>query len=222
MKLNVKAIISDFDGVIISSKSIEFESWKRVFRENSLNLSIESWLKLIDVKDGVYDPIELFIERLKKRKKEIEIDEIRVRQSEVYEAMVSLLKARPGVQNFFRRIKKEKLKVGLASNSLNEKTKRALKRLGIYDFFDVVKCRDDVNGIRKPQPDVYLEVLKNLSLEASDVVAIEDSPIGIKAAKNAGIYCIAVPNRITEHFDLSEADMKVSSIMDIIGILFCK
>jgi beta-phosphoglucomutase-like phosphatase (HAD superfamily) len=89
-----------------------------------------------------------------------------------------------------------------------------LERLGIFDLFDCLRCRDDVEHV-KPDPDLYLASLDCLGVVAAEAVAIEDSPNGITAAKNAGLRCVVVPNSITAGLDLSQADLRLSSLADV-------
>jgi beta-phosphoglucomutase-like phosphatase (HAD superfamily) len=89
-----------------------------------------------------------------------------------------------------------------------------LGRLGILDRFDCVVCRDDVEHV-KPDPDLYLASLDCLGVVAADALAIEDSPNGITAAKSAGLRCVVVPNSITAGLDLSQADLRLTSLAEM-------
>jgi beta-phosphoglucomutase-like phosphatase (HAD superfamily) len=106
------------------------------------------------------------------------------------------------------------LKLGVASSSTRDWVSGHLERLGILSRFDCVRCRDDVNNA-KPAPDLYLAVLDCLGVSPSDAVAIEDSPNGVMAAKQAGMRCVAIPNSITATLDLSQADVLLRSLSDV-------
>ena len=67
----------------------------------------------------------------------------------------------------------------------------------------------------KPAPDLYIAVLECLGVSASEAVAIEDSPNGVIAAKQAGIRCVAIPNNITASLDLSHADLVLRSLSEL-------
>jgi beta-phosphoglucomutase-like phosphatase (HAD superfamily) len=67
----------------------------------------------------------------------------------------------------------------------------------------------------KPAPDLYLAVLECLGVVASEAFAIEDSPNGIAAAKQAGLRCVGIPNPITAGLDLSQADVVLGSLADM-------
>lgn len=64
----------------------------------------------------------------------------------------------------------------------------------------------------KPAPVLYLEALQKLGLAAHEAVAFEDSLNGVRAAKAAGIFTVAVPNAITADLELDEADLVVESL----------
>jgi beta-phosphoglucomutase-like phosphatase (HAD superfamily) len=74
------------------------------------------------------------------------------------------------------------------------------------DWFSVIAAGDDV-ARKKPAPDVYRLALTRLGLDAADCVAFEDSALGVSAAKAAGLWTIACPNRWTAQDDLSGADL---------------
>jgi beta-phosphoglucomutase-like phosphatase (HAD superfamily) len=79
------------------------------------------------------------------------------------------------------------------------------------DCFDCIRTSDDVQRI-KPDPELYLSVLCGLEVKADEAFALEDSPIGIRSAKGAGLYCIAVPNDLTRQLVLTQADFQLDSL----------
>ena len=109
-------------------------------------------------------------------------------------------------------IRAAKVKIGLASVSLN--APGILHALGIHQAFDF--CAD-ASRIRhsKPDPEIYNLVLKKWNFTPQQVVAFEDSPTGVRAAKNAGIYCAAIPNPITAKMDISHADVIFNSFTEV-------
>jgi HAD superfamily hydrolase (TIGR01509 family) len=77
--------------------------------------------------------------------------------------------------------------------------------------FEAVVTGEDV-AIRKPDPEVYLIALDRLGCAAASAVAIEDSEVGVAAAKGAGLACLAVRNGYTLHHDFVLADLVVEDI----------
>jgi HAD superfamily hydrolase (TIGR01509 family) len=88
-----------------------------------------------------------------------------------------------------------------------------LDRLGLLDRFTAISTSED--GVpAKPEPAVYRRALDAIGIDASEAAAFEDSPNGVRAAKAAGLFCVAVPNRMTTGLDLSAADVVVASFLD--------
>jgi beta-phosphoglucomutase-like phosphatase (HAD superfamily) len=67
----------------------------------------------------------------------------------------------------------------------------------------------------KPGPTLYLEALAALDVTAAEAVAFEDSPNGVRAAKAAGIYTVAIPNAVTRDYGLDEADLVLDSLAEL-------
>jgi beta-phosphoglucomutase-like phosphatase (HAD superfamily) len=85
---------------------------------------------------------------------------------------------------------------------------------GLSQYFQSVFTARDVKNV-KPDPELYLLAINHLRLPVESILAFEDSPNGIKAAKAAGLRCVAVPNRITREMDLSDADLVVESFLSL-------
>jgi beta-phosphoglucomutase-like phosphatase (HAD superfamily) len=67
----------------------------------------------------------------------------------------------------------------------------------------------------KPRPNLYLDAIDALALAPNEAIAFEDSLNGVRAAKAAGLFCVAVPNPITATFALEEADLVIESFEDL-------
>ena len=120
----------------------------------------------------------------------------------------------PGIMDYLKEAKKREIKTAIASSSRREWVMDHFKRLGISEYFSVLKNSDDVENI-KPSPDIYLEAIKDLGVQNSEAVAVEDSFIGVKAAKNAGLFCIFIPNSLNKGMKSEDADMQLSSLKDL-------
>ena len=104
------------------------------------------------------------------------------------------------------------LKIGIASSGDPEWVREHLSRHNLTGFFDVVRCSGPDHPT-KPSPVLYIAAMEELGVFASEAVAFEDSPHGIAAA--AGVYCIAVPNRLTPLLDVSAADQIIPLLANI-------
>jgi len=102
----------------------------------------------------------------------------------------------------------------VASNSENGWVEDGLRRLGLRDYVHTVVTRDMVMN-PKPAPDIYLKTVQTLQVEPGNAVALEDSEPGCRAAKQAGLRAVAIPNRFSERQDLTIADLVVKSATDL-------
>ena len=134
---------------------------------------------------------------------------LRVRERELVAAQPIL----PGVREWRQEARSAGMKLGVASNSSRAWVTGHLERLGLGDW-DCVRCGDDV-AAAKPDPELYRSVLDCLGVEAGEAVAVEDSGHGVAAAKAAGLFCVAVPNPMTEEHDLGRADLRLRSLADV-------
>jgi len=116
----------------------------------------------------------------------------------------------PGCQEFIEKVLyKHKYKVAIASNGSRQIVNDTVKNLGLSKYFGHhVYSKDDVNGIAKPKPDIFLFAAKMLGSDPSECIVIEDSETGIEAAKNAGMFVIAI-NTSNMLEQLSKADIIV-------------
>jgi HAD superfamily hydrolase (TIGR01509 family) len=120
---------------------------------------------------------------------------------------------RPGVAELIETATAATIPLGVASSSTFDWVDEHLVRLGLREHFAAVRTRDDVApGRTKPAPDLYEAAIEALGVDASNAVAIEDSPNGVAAAKAAGLTAVAVPGPMTAHLDFSAADHVVDTL----------
>jgi putative hydrolase of the HAD superfamily len=87
-------------------------------------------------------------------------------------------------------------------------------QLGLVSASSII-CSDDVKpGRVKPYPDLYLKTLRELGVEAAQAIVFEDSLNGVKAARAAGIFVVAVPNPVTALLGVDGADLKLESLAE--------
>jgi HAD superfamily hydrolase (TIGR01509 family) len=117
-----------------------------------------------------------------------------------------------GARELLRRLRERGTPIGLVSNSPLVFVQRSLELAGFDDHFDVVLSAHEV-AAPKPAPDPYLEACRRLGVEAGPaVVALEDSPTGVAAARAAGLTVIGVPS--VEGVALEEAHHLAESLLD--------
>ena len=125
------------------------------------------------------------------------------------------LQPEKGITNLIRYCEKYKIKIALATSSVDEQVEAIIKAIsGEIEFtkiFDVIVSGDDVQN-KKPAPDIYNVVLKRLKIIPERCLAIEDSAAGIMSAKKAGINVVGITSPFADKISLSEADLLFESV----------
>jgi HAD superfamily hydrolase (TIGR01509 family) len=206
----IRALVFDFDGLILDTEEPIYRSWLEVYEAHGESLPFERWVQIVGSTTAEFHPQHHLEERLGRPLTQEAIDRRIVRRTELILAQRLL----PGIIQHIDAAKWLGLKLGVASSSTRDWVSGHLDRLGILGRFDCVRCRDDVTNA-KPAPDLYIAVLDCLGVSASEALAIEDSPNGVVAAKRAGMRCVAIPNSITSRLDLSAADLVLRSLAEV-------
>ena len=207
----IKAIIFDFDGLILDSEMADYLSWKEAYALHGVELPMQTWLENIG-SVSFFDPYVTLEEMVGHP-----LDSARVTAQRSQRNMEILAKQTilPGVLDYLNEAKQLGLKTAVASSSPHAWVDPLLARLRITDEFDWVSCRDDVGNIGKPDPAVYLAALTALGVSSEEALALEDSPHGMAAAQAAGIFCIVVPNQLTSQLQFRQPDYRITSLADM-------
>jgi HAD superfamily hydrolase (TIGR01509 family) len=205
----IRALVFDFDGLILETETPAYESWAEIYREHGHDIPLERWHGYIGSDSG-FDPAghlaALVGEGFDRAAAQARRD---ARKSD----MVAALDVMVGVRGYIHDAARRGLRLAVASSSSRAWVLGHLERLGIHDPWDAVLCREDV-ARTKPAPDLYLAAVTTLGVAPREALAFEDSTNGIAAAKDAGLLCVAVPNALTAGMDQSRADMRLTSLAD--------
>jgi HAD superfamily hydrolase (TIGR01509 family) len=207
----IDAVVFDLDGLLLDSEQVWDEVREAITRERGgrwheraqadmMGMSSTEWSRYLHDELGLPEPPEelnrIVVERMEDRYRE---------RLPVVEGAVEAV----------RRIG-ARWPLGLASSSNRPLIDLALELMGVADLFRVTVSSEEVER-GKPAPDVYLEAARRLGVRPKNVVAIEDSANGIRAAKAAGMLVIAIPN---PHFPppddvLAQADLVLESLAEL-------
>ncbi|GAP06734.1 haloacid dehalogenase superfamily, subfamily IA, variant 3 with third motif having DD or ED [Anaerolinea thermolimosa] len=204
----LKAILFDFDGVIIDSETPEYQIWQSTLARFGVRLPLHEWARGVGSSIEAFDPLTYLEEKIGHA-----VD----RQALLQEHKTKLMKALqdqpplPGVQETILNACRLGLRLAIASSSSKTWVTSHLEKLGFISCFHAICTREDVPEV-KPAPHLYNLALYRLGVHASEAIVIEDSPNGILAAKQAGIFCIAVPNPVSSQLDISGANLILPSL----------
>ena len=210
----IRALIFDFDGLILDTETPDYEVWCSIYREHGFELPREEWGKIIGGTGlAQFDAAEHLSLLLQGR-----LDSISLRDRHRLEshAMTMAQSILPGVMDYLHEAKMLGMKLAIASSSPHSWVDTHAKRLGIFDVFDTVICADDVGaGRTKPNPDLFLLGLDRLRVRKNEAIVFEDSPNGVRAARAAGIFVVAVPNSVTSQLAIENANLTLTSLADL-------
>ena len=206
----MKLVIFDFDGTIIDTETAWYYIYRDVLQhEYQFKLELEHFLKIVGTTD---DMLFDFLDKSMSNTLD------RVLFNQQIEKHFSLhrknLSLREGVIELIEKLTESGVQLAIASSSTKEWVMGFLEEYNLFSHFSTVKTKDDVKMV-KPDPSLYLEVLKDHSITPKDAVAIEDSVYGSLAAIRAGIKCIVVPNMITKTLNFPEEVTHFDSFMDV-------
>lgn len=214
--MDKKAFIFDMDGVIIDSEPIHARAKMATLREYGITLSKEE----IGIDRYVGRSAKSFWLDMKQRFPEVFTEDWQVmagKKNEKYMAILNndtSIRAIAGLPELLAKLKQKGYTIGLGSSSVRPMVKNVLTRFGIIDYFAALTTGDEVENA-KPDPAIYLLAAQKLGMKPTDCTVIEDAASGVKAAKAAGMRCIAVRNPHSGKQDLSLADQIIDKYEEI-------
>lgn len=211
---NIKAVIFDMDGTLIDSMWL----WKAI--------DIEYLHKFgYDLPDDLQKSIEgkSFTETADYFKQRFNIpDSVEVIKAEwnrmawaYYEKRVTL---KEQVEDFLQHLNDNEIVVGIGTSNSKEMVGLIVDKFNLGDYFGSIRTSCEV-AAGKPSPDIYLKVAEDLGVKPEECLVFEDVPMGIMAAKNAGMKCCAIYDDFSKDLATEKkklADYYVDSFTDVL------
>lgn len=206
----IKAVIFDFDGVILDTETPDYETWQDEFHRCGVEFNRSMWSEYIGGGPTLFD-IPGHLEELVGRPSDPKRLLARRRD---YLARIKTQPVLPGITEYLRGASKLDMKIGIASSSSRQWVEGHLTERHLIGYFNSIITRDDVAKV-KPDPELYLRCAALLNVKPQSCIVIEDSKNGLAAAKTAGMTCIIVPNPMTADMDLKLADLRLNVLSDM-------
>jgi beta-phosphoglucomutase len=205
--MSLKAVLFDFNGIIIDDESIHAKIMEELLLEENLVLQ-----------KGEYEEVCLgrsdrscLRDLLESRGRFVNNDflsRLMQKKAQRYLSRIEVLEELPiygGVREFLKRLQELGIKLGIVSGATRQEIELVLNMTQLYEFFSIIIAGDDINS-SKPEPEGYLLAVNqmnkefpDLNLHPSECLGIEDTPVGVTAVKNAGMQVLGVANTYPFH-----------------------
>ncbi len=212
-----RGLIFDLDGVLVDTEGAHEKARREIYRKYDIPLE-----KIRHIPVAGRNTADIF--RDVNKVHSFGVPELRVPIREKREIFVELLEHGVGLLPGIRRLldfARGKMKIGIGSSSTNSNVHRILDLTRIRDYFDVVVTAEDVLYV-KPHPETYHTILRRFGLSGAQCVVLEDTAMGMRAGRDAGLTVIGVR---TGHYETNYeyADMVVravdSGFEDTLGLI---
>lgn len=202
--MKISGVLFDIDGTLIDTEVLQWLGWVEILKLFGIELSKKEYIEKyvggssLNIEKDLVQKHRLKIPpgTLVRKKEEWMLD------AALHKELKWMEYAKEALDYFFDR----DYKMGAVSNTPAEEVTIKLKRTGLDKKLPVSVSRNDVvQG--KPHPEIYQIGAARIGLKPNEIIAFEDTAIGISSAKNAGIFCVAIPNEYTKIQNFDHADL---------------
>ncbi len=191
--MEIEAFIFDLDGVLTDTAEYHFRAWKRLADEEGIPFTRRENERLRGVSRR--ESLEILLSLKGREVTEEEAEEMMARKNRYYQELIEQITPEdllPGAMELLGELRKAGIKIAVASASKNART--VLDHLGIMDHIDALSDGYSVTA-SKPAPDLFLHAAAQLGVPPERCVVVEDAAAGIRAARAAGMWSIALGPR---------------------------
>jgi HAD superfamily hydrolase (TIGR01509 family) len=221
--MTLKAILFDFNGVIINDEPIHQQLIDDILLGENLRPDASEFRELcLGRSDRAC--LQAILSRRGRFVSDVYLDKLIQIKTQAYQQHISELEQLPIYQEIgeiLPVIKEQGLFVGLVSGALRAEIKLILEKAQLIDYFDTIVGGDEVQA-SKPEPEGYLLAIARINqkypladLKPSNCLAIEDTPAGIQAAKLAGIQVVGIANTYPLHMLQRQANWALDYLADL-------
>lgn len=212
----IEAIIFDMDGTLVDTEPFNTEIERRQFSLNNLKISEEEHQKYLGVASDA-----MWREITANHQASLTVDELidqNHAESLRYFSELEQIPVMPNLVDLLEKLQRKKYKMAVASSSTPEIIDLILTKTDLKRYFRVIVSAQEA-GKSKPEPDVFLMAAKKLGIDPENCLVVEDSPNGIKAAKAAGMTCVAYEGPGANSLKLQVADSIIQDYSELERII---
>ncbi|MEJ2634445.1 MAG: HAD family phosphatase [Calditrichia bacterium] len=208
----MKALLFDFDGVLVKSMEDHFEGWRRTFLEYGIEMLPEELYMM----EG--QGIRVVASQLR-RKYNIppEEESVIIRKKQEYYDQIKKIKFYPNLLDVLNWAKEKELKMAVVTGGNRDRVVSTLEGYGLLNYFSSIITSDDVEET-KPSPQPYLAAANQLNYLPGDCIVLENAPLGIRSGRAAGMKVVAIATTLNP-YHLKEADVVVNDFKELLVVL---
>lgn len=211
-----KAVLFDLDGTLIDSEHFYYSNWMPILAENfDLKIDFDDWIRLFAGHTLVRNVHFLKDNWGIETSEEFMWKETRAAYARADMRTISLM---PYAKEILADLKQAGRRMALVTSSYKTTVDTVLGHHGLLDYFEFFVTRERVT-LAKPDPEPYLLAVSQLKLPKEQVVAVEDTSTGLRAAQGAGLSCIAVSQQLVERSRLTAAVHLAENLKEVRDIL---
>jgi HAD superfamily hydrolase (TIGR01509 family) len=200
----VRAVVFDLDGLMVDSEKLFVQVAERLLTRRGKQFSVELMRRML----GLRGPEGLALMRAEYQLEDT-CESLAAESRDIfYEMMPHALEVMPGVFQLLERLESARLPKAVATSSTRSYTERVLAQFDLSCRFQFLLTAEDVTR-GKPHPEIYHTAANRFGLAPSEIAVLEDSPVGLAAARAAGTRCFVVPSPYTPDANWSSADAVV-------------
>lgn len=212
--MNIKAVIFDLDGVIVSTDECHYKAWKMLADEEGIyfDRTINERLRGVSRMES----LEIVLEKAQKSYTDDEKTALAERKNNCYKEYIKSLTPDDiltGVMDNLEDLKAKGIKIAIGSSSKN--TPIILKQIGLDNYFDAVSDGNNITK-SKPDPEVFVKAADMLGMPYKECLVVEDADAGIEAGKSAGMMTLAVNK--AQGGDMAVENLGKAKITELIGL----
>ena len=218
--MTLKAILLNFPGVIVKDEAIHQRLFDEILLGENLRPSPSEYREVcLGRSDRAC--LEQILSRRGRVVSQDYLTKLVSKKAQAYQQEIEkldFLPLYPGIKPFIIQLEAMELQIGIVTGALSSEVESVLRRAQILPYMNTI-ISGDVIKVSKPEPDGYLLAVERLSLslelQPSNCLAIEDTPVGITAAKRAGMSVVGVANTYPLHLLQRQSDWVIDSLDEL-------
>lgn len=205
----IRAVVFDMDGIMFNTEDLFHLTGHELMRRRGKVATPELFHRMMGRR--AHEAFAAMIELMELTET---IPELQVESEAVFDDLVDKhLDTMPGLYELLELIDQQELPKAVATSSDRRYLERLLNRFQLLPRFNTTLTAEDVRQ-GKPHPEIYLKAADRLGVKPQEMLVLEDSENGTKAAAAAGAHIVSVPHDHSRHHDFSVAKMVVSRLND--------